>query len=72
MLTADDVPTKADPEEPTTTGERTAPGHVGARTMRSLVTLFLLALVAAAADGVFVMKCDRDDASPEDVRVNAP
>ena len=72
MLTADDVPTKADPEEPTTAGAGTAPGHVGARTMRSLVTLFLLALVAAAAGGVFVMKCDRDDASPDDIRVNAP
>ena len=31
-----------------------------------------LALVAAAAGGVFVMKCDRDDASPDDIRVNAP
>jgi serine/threonine protein phosphatase PrpC len=72
MLTPDDVPTKADPEEPTTAGAGTAPGHVGARTMRSLVTLFLLALVAAAAGGVFVMKCDRDDASPDDIRVNAP
>jgi serine/threonine protein phosphatase PrpC len=72
MLTSDDVPTKADPEEPTTAGAGTAPGYAGARTMRSLVTLFLLALIAAAAGGVFVMKCDRDDASPDDIRVNAP
>jgi len=72
MLTADDVPTKADPEEPTTAGAGTAPGHAGPRTVRSLLALFLLALVAAAAGGVFVMKCERDQASQGDGRVNLP
>ncbi len=72
MLTADDVPTKADPDEPTTAGAGTVPGHTGARTVRSLLALFLLALVAAAAGGVFVMKCERDQASHGDVRVNLP
>jgi serine/threonine protein phosphatase PrpC len=72
MLTADDVPTKADPEEPTTAGAGAVPGHAGPRTVRSLLALFLLALVAAAAGGVFVMKCERDQANQGDGRVNLP
>jgi len=58
MLTADDIPTKAELDEPTP-----PPKHRDARTGRSLLALFLLALVAAATGGIFVMKCERDQGS---------
>ena len=58
MLTADDIPTKAEPDDPTP-----PPKHKEARTGRSLLALFLLALVAAATGGIFVMKCERDQGS---------
>jgi protein phosphatase len=67
MLTPDDVPTKADPDEPQTT----KPVAVG-RTARSLLAVFLLALVAAAAGGIFVMKCQSDQAAHGDGRVTLP
>jgi paraquat-inducible protein B len=58
MLTPDDIPTKAEPDDPTP-----PPKHKEARTGRSLLALFLLALVAAATGGIFVMKCERDQGS---------
>ncbi len=58
MLTADDIPTKAEPDEPELTeGRRTKDRP---RSGRSLLALFLLALVAAATGGIFVMKCEHD------------
>ena len=62
MLTADDIPTKAEPDEPEppTDGrsKRERP-----RSGRSLLALFLLAVVAAATGGIFVMKCEHDPSS---------
>jgi len=59
MLTADDIPTKAEPDEPTPKPR----SKQQPRTGRSLLALFLLALVAAATGGIFVMKCERDQGS---------
>jgi PPM family protein phosphatase len=60
MLTADDIPTKAEPDDPEpTAGSRKAKPRSG----RSLLALFLLALVAAATGGIFVMKCEHDPSS---------
>ena len=62
MLTADDIPTKAEPDEPETTAPGT-PDRERPRSARSLLALFLLALVAAATGGIFVMKCEHDPSS---------
>jgi len=60
MLTADDIPTKAEPDDP----EPTAGNRKGkSRSGRSLLALFLLAVVAAATGGIFVMKCEHDPSS---------
>ena len=61
MLTADDIPTKAEPDEP----EPTAPGRrtEKPRSARSLLALFLLALVAAATGGIFMLKCEHEPSS---------
>ena len=69
LLTADDVPTKADPDDVPTAG----PTPISQpRTARSLLALFLLALVAAAAGGIFVMKCEQDRAPRSDSRLTTP
>jgi len=69
MLTSDDVPTKAEPDELPPTG----PVITGNRgTSRSMLALFLLALVAATAGGIFVLKCERDPPARNDGRVNGP
>jgi PPM family protein phosphatase len=61
MLTADDIPTKAEPDEPEQTEGRRIRGKAERpRSGRSLLALFLLALVAAATGGIFVMKCEHD------------
>jgi protein phosphatase len=60
MLTADDIPTKAEPDEPEPTAAHRKPQP---RSARSLLALFLLALVAAATGGIFVMKCEHDPSS---------
>jgi serine/threonine protein phosphatase PrpC len=57
MLTADDVPTKAEPDEPE---PAIAPRKDKPRSGRSLLAIFLLAVVAAATGGIFVMKCEHD------------
>jgi len=60
MLTADDIPTKAEPDDPEpTAGNRKSKARSG----RSLLALFLLAVVAAATGGIFVMKCEHDPSS---------
>jgi protein phosphatase len=75
MLTADDVPTKADPDELPVAGQ--APGQRGkssksSRNVRSWLALLLLMLVAATAGGVWVMKCEREHTGPGDGRVTIP
>jgi protein phosphatase len=72
MLTPDDVPTKADPDDITTEGPVSIPAP-GPRMGRSLLALFLLALVGAAAGGISVLKCERDQPSARsDSRVTLP
>jgi hypothetical protein len=63
MLTSDDVPTKAEPDEPAEITEGRNKKKDRPRSGRSLLALFLLALVAAATGGIFVMKCDHDPSS---------
>jgi PPM family protein phosphatase len=60
MLTPDDIPTKAEPDDPEPTAAHRKPQP---RSGRSLLALFLLALVAAATGGIFVMKCEHDPSS---------
>jgi hypothetical protein len=42
------------------------------RGVPSLLALFLIGLVAAAAGGIFVMKCERDQSTRSDGRVTLP
>jgi serine/threonine protein phosphatase PrpC len=71
LLTTDDVPTKADSTFPG--APRAVPRDVAPpRAARSLLALFFLALVAAAAGGIFVMKCERDQSARSDGRVTLP
>jgi serine/threonine protein phosphatase PrpC len=60
MLTADDIPTKAEPDEPSEVTEGRNKKDRPRSSGRSLLALFLLALVAAATGGIFVMKCEHD------------
>jgi protein phosphatase len=59
MLTADDVPTKAEPDDPEPTAGRKERPRFG----RSLLALLMLMLVCAATGGIFMLKCDRDPSS---------
>jgi len=59
LLNSEDVVTKADPGEPPR-------GATSGRGARSLLAFFFLALLAAAAGGIFVMKCERDQATRAD------
>ncbi len=80
MLTADDVPTKADPPKPGTESggvaagapARRSPSPPPPRATRSLLALFFLALVAAAAGGIFVTKCESDPSARSDGRAMRP
>ena len=80
MLTADDVPTKADPPKPGTESggvaagapARRSPSPPSPRATRSLLALFFLALVAAAAGGIFVTKCESDPSARSDGRAMRP
>jgi serine/threonine protein phosphatase PrpC len=59
MLTSDDVPTKAEPDD----AEPTEKGRQRPRSGRSLLALFLLFFVAAATGGLFMLKCNQDPSS---------
>jgi PPM family protein phosphatase len=73
LIVPDDVPTKTDSGEPSALRARTPGGALPAtRTARSLLALFLVALIAAAAGGIFVMKCERDQSERSDSRITLP
>jgi PPM family protein phosphatase len=57
LNSSEDVVTKADPGQPVAAGAGSS-----VRGGRSLLAFFFLALLAAAAGGIFVMKCERDQA----------
>ena len=70
LLTTEDIVTKADGTPlPPVGGSGSAPAP---RTPRSMMAFFFLALLAAAAGGIFVMKCERDQAARGDSRSAAP
>jgi serine/threonine protein phosphatase PrpC len=67
MLTSDDIPTKAEPDEPEPTAAHSPraraaqkQGKDKPRSTRSLLALFMLALVAAATGGIFMLKCEHE------------
>ena len=75
LVVPDDVPTKTDSGEPGAVrakGMRGAESPPATRTARSLLALFLVALIFAAAGGIFVMKCERDQSERSDSRVTLP
>jgi hypothetical protein len=79
LVMPDDVPTKTDSGEPGVLRPKVGAGAVGGphsgpttRTTRSLLALFLVALIFAAAGGIFVMKCERDQSERSDSRVPLP
>jgi serine/threonine protein phosphatase PrpC len=61
LLSSEDVVTKADPGQPVS-GRAGGPG----RGARSLLAFFFVGLLVAAAGGIFVMKCERDQAARAD------
>jgi protein phosphatase len=70
MLTSDDIPTKAEPDEPEPTAAHRPRARAGQaqgkdkpRSTRSLLALFMLALVAAATGGIFMLKCEHEPAT---------
>jgi serine/threonine protein phosphatase PrpC len=65
LYNSEDVVTKADPGQPVAGG---GPG----RGARSLLAFFFIALLAAAAGGIFVMKCERDQAARADAPRTGP
>src|SRR5450755_5197471 len=67
LLNSEDVVTKADPGQPIS-GRASAPG----RGARSLLAFFFVALLAAAAGGILVMKCERDQAARADTPTTTP
>jgi hypothetical protein len=74
LLSHDDVVTKADDDrrrEMMDSGQVTGP-TVTSRSMRSVLALFFLALVAAAVGGISVMKCERDRTANGETRGGGP
>jgi protein phosphatase len=74
LLHHDDVVTKADDDrrrEMMDSGQVTGP-TVASRSMRSVLALFFLALVAAAVGGISVMKCERDRTANGETRGGGP
>jgi protein phosphatase len=67
LVNSEDVVTKADPGQPIS-GRVSGP----ARGARSLLAFFFVALLVAAAGGIFVMKCERDQAARADSTTSAP
>jgi serine/threonine protein phosphatase PrpC len=73
LVMPDDVPTKTDADAPAGGhGKRPGGSASSTRAARSLLALFLVALIAAAAGGIFVMKCERDQSERSDTRVTLP
>jgi PPM family protein phosphatase len=68
LLNSEEVVTKADPGQPVSGRSSSRP----VRGARSLLAFFFIALVAAAAGGIFVMKCERDQAARADAPASAP
>ncbi|HEY2903814.1 MAG TPA: Stp1/IreP family PP2C-type Ser/Thr phosphatase [Polyangia bacterium] len=74
LLHQDDVVTKADGDRRAAMGDfgplpATAPAT---RSMRSVVALFFLALIAAAVGGISVMKCERERTATSEMRGGGP
>src|SRR5215471_18993460 len=69
LMTTEDIVTKADGTPLPAAAASSAPTP---RTPRSMMAFFFLALLAAAAGGIFVMKCERDQAARGDSRSAAP
>jgi len=71
--TEDDLPTKTEPADPATirATRRDLP-TAAPRGVPSLLALFLIGLVFAAAGGIFFMKCERDQSARSDGRVTLP
>jgi hypothetical protein len=61
-----------DPGGPSGLRARRAEASSAPRGLPSLLALFLIGLVAAAAGGIFVMKCERDQSTRSDGRVTLP
>jgi PPM family protein phosphatase len=73
LLNQDDVPTKTDAADADfRSDKRPVDPPTASRAARSMLALFLLALVAAAAGGIFVVKCERDQSARTDTRVTLP
>ena len=68
LINSEEVVTKADPGQPVSGRSSSRPVRGG----RSLLAFFFIALVAAAAGGIFVMKCERDQAARADAPASAP
>jgi hypothetical protein len=69
LMSADEVITASVVEKP----DRSEPSSGStANTARSVLAFFFLALVAAAAGGIFVMKCERDQAARSEGRSSGP
>jgi hypothetical protein len=62
LLSSDEAVTEGVVERSTRAASASGSGSA-IRTARSVLALFFLALVAAAAGGIFVMKCERDQAA---------
>jgi hypothetical protein len=68
----DEVPTKTDTENTSGNRLRRPDAQAAPRGIPSLLALFLLGLFFAAAGGIFVMKCERDQSGHSDGRVTLP
>jgi hypothetical protein len=69
----DDLPTKTEPVDPSTIrATRREMPAAAPRGVPSLLALFLIGLVFAAAGGIFFMKCERDQSTRSDGRVTLP
>jgi hypothetical protein len=70
----DELPTKTEPADPATirATRRDLPTTSAPRGVPSLLALFLIGLVFAAAGGIFFMKCERDQSARSDGHVTLP
>jgi protein phosphatase len=71
LFNSEDVVTKADPGQPPTSA-RSGRASAPMRGARSLMAFFFVALLAAAAGGILVMKCERDQAARGDSPTAGP